>query len=223
MTVQINYKNSGLKNIIGNLVLFVGEKFNIKPLKKHISNQEFSFVNDLLKTGDFKKNILNFDFNSKKKIILVNIKDKSNSSDVENLGAELYDFIKINKITNLAINSNSVNAKPERNFIGRFLHGLKLKSYEFNKYKTKKEKKTININIYGDKVKSSSQNQLKFKALEEGSFFARDLVSEPGNILHPDEYAKRINSLKKIGLKINIYDEKKLKKLGMNALLGVGQ
>ena len=41
--------------------------------------------------------------------------------------------------------------------------------------------------------------------------------------LHPDEYAKRINSLKKFGLKINIYDEKKLKKLGMNALLGVGK
>ena len=41
--------------------------------------------------------------------------------------------------------------------------------------------------------------------------------------MHPDEYAKRLNSLKKDGLKINIYDEKKLKKLGMHALLGVGQ
>ena len=51
----------------------------------------------------------------------------------------------------------------------------------------------------------------------------RDLVSEPGNILHPDEYAKRLVSLKKDGLKVNIYDNKKLKKLGMNALLGVGQ
>ena len=40
--------------------------------------------------------------------------------------------------------------------------------------------------------------------------------------MHPDEYAKRINSLKKDGLKVNIY-EKKLKKLGMHALLGVGQ
>ena len=60
MTVQINYKNGGLKNIIGNLVLFVGEKFNIKPLKKHISDQEFSFVNDLLKTGDLKKKHTNF-------------------------------------------------------------------------------------------------------------------------------------------------------------------
>ena len=103
------------------------------------------------------------------------------------------------------------------------MHGIKLKSYEFNIYKSKKNKKVVNINVIGDRNKISAQDRLRFKALEEGTFFARDLVSEPGNILHPDEYAKRINSLKKFGLKINIYDEKKLKKLGMNALLGVGQ
>ena len=103
------------------------------------------------------------------------------------------------------------------------MHGLKLKSYGFNKYKTKKDDKIISINIIGDKNRPSAQNQLKFKAVEQGTFYARDLVSEPGNILHPDEYAKRISSLKKEGLKINIYDDKKLKKLGMYALLGVGQ
>ena len=48
------------------------------------------------------------------------------------------------------------------------------------------------------------------------------MVSEPGNVLHPDEYAKRLKSLKKIGLKINIFDKNKLKKLGMHSLLGVG-
>ena len=79
------------------------------------------------------------------------------------------------------------------------------------------------IKILTLKLAINDKYQLKFKALEQGTFFARDLVSEPGNILHPDEYAKRINMLKKFGLKINIYDEKKLKKLGMNALLGVGQ
>ena len=81
----------------------------------------------------------------------------------------------------------------------------------------------LSIFILGNKNKPSNKKQLKFKAIEEGTFFARDLVSEPGNVLHPDEYAKRINSLKRDGLKISIYDEKKLKKLGMNALLGVGQ
>ena len=57
----------------------------------------------------------------------------------------------------------------------------------------------------------------------EGVNFTRDLVSEPGNILHPDEYAKRLSKLKKIGLKVTIYDDKKLKQMGCNALLGVGQ
>ena len=70
------------------------------------------------------------------------------------------------------------------------------------------------------KIIPSGQDILKFKALEEGTF-ARDLVSEPGNVLHPDEYAKRLNLFKKDGLKVNIYDEK-LKKLGIYALLGVG-
>ena len=53
------------------------------------------------------------------------------------------------------------------------------------------------LNISGNKNKPSARNQLKFKALEEGTFLARDLVSEPGNVLHPDEYAKRLNMLKK--------------------------
>ena len=53
---------------------------------------------------------------------------------------------------------------------------------------------------------------MRFKSIEDGTFYARDLVSEPGNILHPDEYAKRVRTLKKLGLKINILDEKKMKK-----------
>jgi leucyl aminopeptidase len=222
MTIQINYKNSSPQKHSTNLVLFVDENFNISGLKKHISDEEFSYINDLLKTCDLKKNLLVFDVNSKKKIILISTKKNLETTDVENLGAEFYSYINhINK-GEFTINADSIKSKIE-DFIGYFLHGLKLKSYEFNVYKSKKDKRLISINVTGNKNKTSPQNQLRFKALEEGTFFARDLVSEPGNILHPDEYAKRLSSLKKYGLKVNIYDEKKLKKLGMNALLGVGQ
>ena len=41
--------------------------------------------------------------------------------------------------------------------------------------------------------------------------------------MHPDEYAKRILQLKKLGIKVRVYNKKELKKLGMGALLGVGQ
>ena len=222
MSIQINYKNISLKNPSTNLVLFVNENFNINGLKKHITNSEFSYVSDLLKNSDLKKNLLFFEVNSKKTIFLVSIKKDLKTSDIESLGAKFHGFINYDKKNDYFVNSDTINSKIE-NFVGYFLHGLKLKSYEFNIYKSKKDKRLVSINIIGNKNKTSPQNQLRFKALEEGIFFARDLVSEPGNILHPDEYAKRLSSLKKYGLKVNIYDEKKLKKLGMNALLGVGQ
>ena len=222
MTVQINYKNSNSKKSLSNLVLFIDEKFNISGLKKHFSNSEFTYISDLLKNVDSKKDLLVFEINSKKTIFLVSIKKDFKTSDIENLGAKFHSFINYDKRKDYFVNSDTIISKV-KNFLGYFLHGIILKSYEFNIYKSKKNKKLVSINIIGNKNKISSQDQLRFKALEEGTFFARDLVSEPGNILHPDEYAKRINSLKKFGLKINIYDEKKLKKLGMNALLGVGQ
>jgi len=222
MTIQINYKNSGSIKTSSNLILFVDEKFNIGGLKKYISNNEFLYISDLLKNSDLKKDLLFFDINSKKTIFLVSVKKDVKTSDIENLGAKFHSHINYDKKKDYFVNSDTINSKIE-NFVGYFLHGIKLKSYEFNIYKSKKDKKTISINVNGSKNKVSTQSQLRFKALENGTFFARDLVSEPGNILHPDEYAKRINSLKKFGLKVNIYDEKKLTKLGMNALLGVGQ
>ena len=140
---------------------------------------------------------------------------------MKSLGAEFYGRVNYGKNAEYFLMSDSINIKLE-NFVGHFLHGVKLKSYEFKKYKSKNETRKILINISGNKNIPNIKNQLKFKALEEGTFYARDLVSEPGNILHPDEYAKRLNSLRRDGLKVKIYDKKKLKKLGMHALLGVG-
>ena len=58
MSIQINYKNKGLTKNLTNLVLFVDENFNIRNLKKYISNSEFSYIADLLKNNDLKKDVL---------------------------------------------------------------------------------------------------------------------------------------------------------------------
>jgi len=224
MSITTIYSSKLTEKPSNHTVLFVNEKFNIVNLKQYLNQDEFSYINDLLKNIDVKKNIFVFEVNSKKKIILVSIKNNLKIFDIENLGSEFYGYIKNSKdkSNEYSIISATVIGKYN-NFLGHFLHGLKLKSYEFKKYKTKNKIKNISINVTGKKNIPSAQEQLKFKALEEGTFYARDLVSEPGNVLHPDEYAKRLISLKKDGLKINIYDKKKLKKMGMNALLGVGQ
>ena len=222
MSININYPKGTYKNSNKNLVLFTNGKLKSQNLKNFLTNTEFSYVSDLLKTHDPEKNLLIFEVSSKKKIALILIKDNLKISDIENLGADLFKKLNHGKNSEYDLVSDSINSKSE-NFLGYFLHGLKLKSYEFKKYKTKKDTRLISINIVGKKNKPSIQSQLKFKALEEGTFYARDLVSEPGNVLHPDEYAKRIASLRRYGLKIKIYDKKVLKKLGMHALLGVGQ
>ena len=221
MSISINYKKNLSKRNVPSQILFVDEKFNISGLKKHISKAEFLFVSDLKKTKNLKKEIVTFDISSKRKIILVSLKNNITSINLEKLGAKFYDFLKDQKDSEFELISDSISIKI-KNFVGFFLHGLKLKSYFFVKYKSKKNQKNISIYVTGKNV-PSLKDQNKFKALEEGSFYTRDLVSEPGNILHPDEYARRLNLLKKDGLKINVYDDKKLKKLGMNTLLGVGQ
>ena len=221
MSVTINFKSNFVKKKSENLVLFFDDNFDTTTLKKYISGKEYSYISDLIVISDKKNKIISYDISSKKKIVLISIKKQITASEAESLGAKFYDQFKNTKLENFQINTDTATSKL-KNFVGYFLHGVRLKSYIFEKYKSKKIKKNIHLNVIG-KNKPSAKDQIRFKSIEEGTFFARDLVSEPGNILHPDEYAKRLSLLKKLGLKINVYNEKKLKNLGMNTLLGVGQ
>ena len=67
MSIKINYSKKLTSKSSGNLVLFTDEKFSINSLKKHLSNTELSYISDLLKTNDLKKNLFVFEVSSKKK------------------------------------------------------------------------------------------------------------------------------------------------------------
>ena len=154
--------------------------------------------------------------------IFVNCTKSKTSLDYEKLGSNLFLFLKNNKIEKSFFETNL--SKITNIQLEKFLHGAQLKSYEFNVYKTDKSKNLItNLYVVGHKSKKTNLLRNKLNSLLEGVFLTRDLVSEPGNVLHPDEYARRIVKLRKFGLKVTVYDQKKLKKMGMNALLGVGQ
>ena len=121
MSVLINYKNNKSKKNISQLVLFVDENFNLSALRKYISKSEHLTINDLLKSLDTKKKILSFDISSKRKITLISIKKDIKNSEVENLGAKFYDFIKTNKkINEYTVNSDYLPYKKE-NLTGYFL------------------------------------------------------------------------------------------------------
>ena len=190
---------------------------------KSIKNKELIYLNKSLFSDKLfieKKFLIKN--KSEKNYILVNCDKSKTSLDFEKLGSEFYLFLKNNKIEKSFIDADSSSFTSVQ--LEKFLHGAQLKSYEFNVYKTNKSKNIITyLCVVGQKSKKSNLLRNKLNSLLEGVFLTRDLVSEPGNVLHPDEYARRIVKLRKFGLKVTVYDQKKLKKMGMNALLGVGQ
>ena len=105
--------------------------------------------------------------------------------------------------------------------------GALLRSYRFDKYRTKepKEKKPV-LKTVKVMCPTSAKARTAFADMEkvaDGVFFTRDLVSEPSNVLYPATLAKEAQALKKLGVKVTVLGEKEMKKLGMGALLGVGQ
>jgi len=139
MTVKFSYKKNSSKIKLGNLIFFVDEKFNLSGLKKYFTKSENIFISDVLKSQNLSKKIVSFDLSSKKRISLISVKKNINTSQIENLGAEFFNYLSNIKNKELHIISDVIPIKF-KNFLSYFLHGLKLKSYTFEKYKTKKKK-----------------------------------------------------------------------------------
>jgi leucyl aminopeptidase len=105
--------------------------------------------------------------------------------------------------------------------------GASLRAYRFDKYKTKEEKdKKPTLAALHIAVADRAGAERAYRPLEkvaEGVIFTRDLVSEPANIIYPETLAKAAKKLEKLGVDVEVLDEKAMAKLGMGALLGVGQ
>ncbi len=215
MNLKVNFINKLSNANVVNQIVFLKDKKTknkiINPILKSILDNEL-FQEESFVQKEYKNK--NYIFINSKKLYL--------SSDYEKIGSKLFDYLKKNKIQNSCIELNKIDISYLH--LEKVIHGAKLKSYNFDIYKAKQKKnKSVILNIVGKQNNKTNILRKKLDALLDGVFFTRDLVSEPGNILHPDEYAKRIVKLKKLGLKVTVYDDKKLKKLGCNALLGVGQ
>ena len=104
--------------------------------------------------------------------------------------------------------------------------GARLRNYQFTKYKTKKPdapKPLLEIQFVTGSPAKAKAAYVALDAVAEGVHLARDLVNEPANVLHPDEFATRTKALTKLGVKVEILDGPAMEKLGMGALLGVAQ
>jgi leucyl aminopeptidase len=112
-------------------------------------------------------------------------------------------------------------------FAANVAYGCQLRSYRFDKYRTQEKPEDkpslMSVAVMVKEVAGARRKFAPLGNIADGVFFTRDLVSEPANILYPISFAARLRALTKLGVKLKVLDEKQMKKLGMGALLGVGQ
>ncbi len=213
------------------LAFFVNENLDFRIEKKIFSDSNLRKIQVFLKNLIFKKNkekIIVFDISEKNKAIFIVVKEKFTSSNFEQLGAKFYSFSKQNKINKIKLYSDTLrfiqSYKKDSESILNFIHGFNLKSYSFEKYKTQnKSNFYFLLKVITSEKNLLKKNYLKYKAIESGVFQTRDLVSEPPNVLNPKNYVKIIKKFSSLGLMIQVYNESRMKSLGMHSLLGVGQ
>jgi len=220
--LTVNKLNLTKVNLIkGAVVCFIDENENDKAFLNEVILKGSEMLKDIkkhpkyqnLKDGDF----LEFPLASNTKIEAIIIVKKPNDItevNVRKVGAKLANLTHYDSITIFTSNIE---------FLTQVTYGFQLKSYFFDKYKGERSKRVKNINILSLSPKIFKKNYLEYSALIEGITLTRDLTNEPSNILTTEEFAKRLESLSNLGLNIQILEEAELKKLGMNALLGVGQ
>jgi leucyl aminopeptidase len=105
--------------------------------------------------------------------------------------------------------------------------GAVLRSYRFDRYRTKepasKKPSLEEMVVFVADPQAATQAFAQARAVVEGVFLTRDLVSEPANILYPKSFAARIQTLTSLGVKVEVLGEAEMRAQGFGALLGVSQ
>ncbi|MGI9350380.1 MAG: leucyl aminopeptidase [Rhizobiaceae bacterium] len=123
--------------------------------------------------------------------------------------------------------TNSEKDALSSNAVATIAAGIKLRAYRFDDYLTKGReadkvsKKPARISFGTDQVAQTKREWVRIDGVTDGVLLARQLVNEPANVLGPVEFAREAQKLKKLGVKVQVLGDAEMKKLGMNALLGV--
>ncbi len=164
-------------------------------------------------------------------VVLMNIKiHDQNVESLRNLGGKFIKKAKKSKALNFAVSFADFKNLFKNNaskFLTGFIQGALLADYSMEEGKSNpKKSKKISFEIY-HKSASTKEIQALKTSLKEATLtvnavhFARMLGDLPGNMMTPTILANKANALKKSGLKVTIWDKRKIKKESMGCLLGV--
>ena len=150
-------------------------------------------------------------------------------TDLENLGGAVVARLATSGVREVAVMVEAIGAfkhkAPRR--AARYGFGALLRSYRFDKYRTKEKAEDkpglAKVTVMVANPGAARRAFADLEAIAEGVFLTRDLVSEPANVIYPKSLAREARKLTKLGVKVQVLGEAEMRKLNMNALLGVSQ
>ena len=154
--------------------------------------------------------------------------NQATTISVENVGAAIAAKLLRSgekSLTVMADTPGGVKTKAGE-FASHIAAGLRLRAYHFSKYKTKQpenKKARLEEAIIVTADKAAEGLYAEMDQVIDGVYMTRDLISEPANVIYPKSFAAAIKTLEKDGVEVEILGEKELEKIGMRALLAVGQ
>ena len=160
-------------------------------------------------------------------VIGVGAHDKADALVVEKWAGHAVRRVLASGVETLALHAEGLGGVAAAEASARAAVGAGLAAYRFDNYRTKlkaEQKPSLKeVVIVTDGAAAATKRYESLAAVVDGVKFARDLVSEPPNVLNPPEFAERLKALESLGLDVQVLDVAAMRKLGMGALLGVGQ
>ena len=158
------------------------------------------------------------------KLVVIGIGDGA-KLDTEMMAAKVTKSLLMSGEAIMTLHLGGLGLTPDQ--AARAAVGVRLAAYRFDTYRTKLPAskkpalKTLKIG-YDEPAKARASYTNFYGPVCDGTELARDLVNEPPNVIYPKAYAARIKKLEKLGLKVEVFGEKRMKTMGMHALIGVG-
>lgn len=201
---NIKYSNILIKKNIDNYIILFNKKNNkFKSIPK-------TFFKDFIEKDNKINDKIFYTNNSSIHFYLYESEEKNNKL----FGTIGKSCRTLNKNTFVFLHGNDENGV--KNQVINFMLGY----YNFDKYKTDVDKKLNKIYFYHPKRSFK-------KVIEDALYIAnvqneiRSLINMPANLLNSNVYSKYIKSNIPKKIKLKVYDEKVLKKIGCNLILGV--
>ncbi len=149
--------------------------------------------------------------------------DEARLANLEKAGAALAAKYAASGVETLAVELDGLTAEEA----AAVLMGLRLRTWRYDRYRTKmkdEQKITLAKVVAAGAVDGAEAAWTDAAAVAEGVELTKELITEPANIIYPESFVERVKDrFEQVGLEVTVLGVDEMTKLGMGALLGVGQ